>query len=225
MHLSDCFIEEMAYVRGLVATLATGQPAYDEVRDEIRRLLSESGAHPSAAHFPPEAYDEARFAVCAWIDEEILASSWTERSQWLRDQLQRLHYNTTDAGEEFFRRLGRLAPDDREVREVYYLCLALGFTGRYCHPGDEPLLEQLKAAQLKLLLGDCALPSGAGAALFPEAHPRRKASGGSGLSRGQAPLATAACLAAPLFLFLILFLIYRFTLSGVSENFLRTVTN
>ena len=225
MHLSDCFMETMAYVTYLLKTVESKKPPYEEVKSKIRELLSESEACLACGSFTKEDYQQAHFAICAWVDEAILGSAWDKRSFWLKDQLQRLHYNTTAAGEEFFDRLNRIGLHQREVREVYYLCLALGFTGQYCHKNDEYQLEQIKTSNLKLLLGSSVgLPSLERADLFPEAYPSGTTEIGKQKIRMGSRLVTAFCLAGPVLLFCILYGIYRFTLGGVSENFLRTVT-
>lgn len=226
MHLSDCFMNVMAYVTYLLKSVELKQPGYEEVQKEIRNLLAKSEEHVSRGHVQREDYDQARFALCAWIDEAILSSRWLHKNRWLNDQLQRLYYNTTDAGEEFFERLNGIGLHQRDVREVYYLCLALGFSGRYCNPGDEYNLEQIKTAHLKLLLGSSVgIPSLERAELFPEAHPSGTTEVGRQRSQAGSRLMTAICLVAPLLLFGVLYLVYRFTLSGISENFLRTVTS
>jgi type VI secretion system protein ImpK len=226
MHLSDCFIKNFAYVSYFLKSVEARQPDYEQVRADIQRLIRESEALLVHGTLSRDDYDQARFAVCAWVDEALLKSPWKHRNLWLKEQLQRNYYNTTDAGEEFFDRLGSLGLHQREVREVYYLCLALGFTGRYCHPGEEYQLEQIKTSNLKLLLGSSVgLPSLERTDLFPEAYPAVVAdSGPKKVGRGSW-LASALCLAGPVFLFFLLYLIYRFTLNGVGETFLRTVAN
>lgn len=225
MHLSDCFMDTMAYVTYLLKTVEAKQPAYDEVKSTIRRLLAESELHVGKGVFTRDDYDQARFAICAWVDEAILSSAWNQKSFWLKDQLQRLHYNTTAAGEEFFDRLSAIGLHQREVREVFYLCLALGFTGRYCHKNDEYQLEQIKTSNLKLLLGSSVgLPSLERTDLFPEAYPNNTAEIGKQKIRVGSRAVSAVCLIGPVLLFGILFVIYRFTLGGISENFLRMVT-
>ncbi|RNC71728.1 MAG: DotU family type IV/VI secretion system protein [Desulfuromonadales bacterium] len=224
MHLTDCFMELLAYAIHFLRTAAVRQPPYGEVRKEIDLLLAQSESAFRRCSFSRDEYELARFAVCAWIDEAVLSSAWSEKGLWLREQLQRLHYNTTEAGEEFFDRLNALGLHQREVREVFYLCLALGFTGKYCKPGDEYQLEQVKTAQLKLLVGSSVgLPSLERTELFPEAYPAAAPTLAPARRRlGFSPL-VAACCAGPAVLFIILFLVYRFTLSGVGENFIRTV--
>jgi type VI secretion system protein ImpK len=215
----------MAYVTYLLKTVESKQPAYEEVKSNIRRLLTESEANLDRGPFTRDDYDQARFAICAWVDEAILSSAWNQKNFWLKDQLQRLYYNTTAAGEEFFDRLSVIGLHQREVREVYYLCLALGFTGRYCHKNDEYQLEQIKTSNLKLLLGSSVgLPSLERSDLFPEAYPSGTTELGKQKIRVGSRLVSAICLAGPVLLFCILYVIYRFTLGGISENFLRTVT-
>ena len=224
MHLSDCFMDVMAYVSSLVTSVETTQPHYEDVKKEITRLLSESEAHVACGLVSRDDYDLARFALCAWVDEAILSSLWLHKNRWLNDQLQRLHYNTTDAGEAFFVRLDSLGPHQRDVREVYYLCLALGFAGRYCQPGDELALEQVRTSNLKILLSSLeGVPSLEQAVLFPEADAGEDVKLDKDNAKPGSRLVCAICLAAPLALFFILYLVYHFTLSGISESFLRTV--
>ncbi len=226
MHLSDCFMKIFAYVSYLIATPEAGKPCYEQVKGDVLQFIAESETLFAQGGFLRDDYDSARFAVCAWVDEALLNSPWAERNRWLEDQLQRRYYHTTDAGEEFFDRLNALGLHQREVREVFYLCLAIGFTGRYCHPGDEYQLEQVKTSNLKLLLGSSVgLPSLERTDLFPEAHPSGSPeSTKQRIGRGNR-IILCICLATPVLLFCLLFLIYRFTLGGVGDNFLRTVAN
>ncbi len=224
MHLSDCFIELVAYVVYFLKTVETRPSPYDQVKTDVLRLLTQSESCVKKGLFPPEDYDLARFAICAWVDESILRSAWNQKTQWQREQLQRLYYQTTDAGELFFERLNTLGFHQRDVREVYYICLALGFKGRFIHAGDEYLLGQVKSSNLKLLMGSSVgIPSLERAELFPEAYPVESA--GAGYSRRRFPFSvvTVFCLVGPAVFFVLLYLIYRFALSGIAENFLRTV--
>jgi type VI secretion system protein ImpK len=226
MHLSDCFREVFAYVTYFLKSAETKQPTFEQIKGDVRRLLKDSEGIMGRGGLSREDYELSCFAVCAWVDEAILKSSWQEKGLWLKDQLQRLYYNTTDAGEEFFDRLTALGLHQREVREVFYLCLALGFSGRYCHPGDEYQLEQIRTSNLKLLLGSSVgLPSLERADLFPEAYPATSAGPAVRGRRFRFNIATIFCLVAPVLFFSILYLVYRFTLDGVGENFLRTVAN
>ena len=166
----------------------------------------------------------ARFAVFAWIDEAILNSPWKEKDRWQGEQLQRLHYHTTDAGEIFYERLNAIGFHQREVREVYFLCLALGFTGRFIHAGDEHLLEQLKISNLKLITGSAMdLPNLESEELFPEALPVTEGFPGQRDARKRFTFYTLGGIAIPVLLFGVLFMIYRFVLENVGDNFIGTL--
>jgi type VI secretion system protein ImpK len=221
MRLTDCFIELVAYAAYFLKTVAKRQPPFDQVKADIQRLISKSQESLNKGTFSQEDYDLARFAIFAWIDEAILNSSWKEKHLWQGEQLQRFYYQTADAGEIFFERLNILGPHQRDVREVYYLCLAIGFMGRYCHEGDEYLLEQLKTSNLKLLTGSSVgLPSLEKGELFPEAYPVESNEVISPKGEKRFSTFTLLCLGAPVLLYLVLFLTYRFILNNIGESLL-----
>lgn len=224
MHLTDCFVELVAYVVYFRKTASIKQHQYEQVKADVMRLLSQSEQCVEKGTFVREDYDQARFAVCAWVDEIILSSTWDQKGKWQREQLQRIYYNTTEAGEEVFERLNNLGLHQREAREVYYLCLALGFKGRYCKQGDDFLLEQLKTSNLKFLMGSSVgLPSLERLDLFPESYPLERAQIAPQKRKLNFSILTILGIVTPVLLFGLLFFIYYFTLSGVGENILKTI--
>ncbi|MBN1932238.1 MAG: DotU family type IV/VI secretion system protein [Desulfobacterales bacterium] len=223
MRLTDCFLELIAYVAYFLKNAADRQPAFDQVKADIQRLISESQDSLKKGNLSAEDYDLARFAIFAWIDEAILNSGWNEKDKWQREQLQRIYYRTADAGEIFFERLNAVGPHQRDVREVYYLCLAMGFMGRYCREGDEYLLDQLKTSNLKLIMGSSMGLGALTEELFPEAYPVESSTAGVGKVKNRFSFFTILCLGFPVVLYGVLFLIYRFILSNIGENLLSTV--
>lgn len=224
MRLADCFMEPIAYVAYFLKTVDAGQPAYETVRAEIDRLVTENDRHCENENFPAEEYDMARFAVFAWIDEAVLNSGWREKNRWQGELLQRVHYQTTNAGELFYERLNTVGYHQRDVREVYYLCLALGFTGRHCHPGDDFLLRQLKNSNLKLLTGTPAGPPPVDATvLFPEAYGDNSGKVVPQNKRGGFSAFNALWIGIPVVAFGLSFLLYRFFLDGLVNSLLAPV--
>ena len=219
MRLTDCFIDVMAYVAYFLKSVPAQQAPYAQVKADVQRLMLESEQRSRQGEISPEDYDLARFAVSAWIDEAILGSAWEEKNQWQSEQLQRLYYQTTDAGEIFFDRLNELGPHQRDVREVYYLCLAMGFSGRYCNEGDDLLLSQLRTSNLKLLTGS-GLSALEKSQLFPEAYPPDSPDEAVSGGRFRFSGFTLLCLGAPVILFVFLFIIYHFILGNVGETIL-----
>ena len=222
MRLTDCFMDVLAYVAYFLNS--SMQSSYDKVRTDVQRMISDSERLSGDASISREDHDMARFAVCAWIDEAIIGSAWKDKGLWTREPLQRIYYQTSNAGELFFERLNRLGPHQQGVREIYYICLALGFMGRFCNKGDEFLLEQLKLSNLKLLTGSSmGLPAIDKGDLFPEAYPKGEVDIGKKKTRRGFPFHVFFGLGAPLLLLLVLFIIYKFVLSNIGENILGTV--
>ncbi len=58
-------------------------------------------------------------------------------------------FRTNRAGDEFYDHLARLRADQHHAREIYYLCLALGFEGRYA--GHDAERAELMRQQFELL--------------------------------------------------------------------------
>ena len=97
--------------------------------DEQFRSL-ESRARQSDV--PQEDVQQAKYAIAAFIDEMILTSNWSLKDSWSDKPLQLAYFNDFSAGEEFYNRIEtHRAAKKNSVLEVYYLCLALGFRGKY----------------------------------------------------------------------------------------------
>lgn len=219
MRLTDIFMELLAYVTYFNKSVAVKQPSYDQVKADITRLMSDIEIRVGQADITPDDFDLARFAVVAWVDETLLSSQWQDKDRWQKESLQRLYYQTADAGEIFFDRLNTIGPHQRDVREVYYLCLAMGFKGRYIHEGDDYLLDQLKTSNLKLLTGtSVGIPSLETGNFFPEALPLEAEALTPKKSGRHFSKFTLIGFAVPVVLFVGLFVIYKFILSHIGDS-------
>jgi len=202
MRLIDCFVDIMVYVSYLVKPGDGSRVSYEKARADINRLIKESERFTTEESVTQADYDLARFGVFAWIDESVMSSSWDGKTQWQKELLQRQYYNTVDAGELFFDRLNSIGLHQRDVREVYYICLAKGFTGQFCNPGDEILLEGLKNENLKILTGSSVgVPSVDSRELFPEAYPTESDVVMPGKRGKRISFFTVFCLGAPVILY------------------------
>jgi type VI secretion system protein ImpK len=139
----------VGYVQLFLGAPEGNRPSVPELRSYLLAQLDSFLRDPAAQAVPEDEVAEARFAVVAWCDEMILRSNWLGREEWESDTLQFQLYRTRNAGDEFFGRLERLRPDQNEAREVYFLCLALGFIGRYAD--DEAARRTLMTQQYEQL--------------------------------------------------------------------------
>jgi type VI secretion system protein ImpK len=139
----------LAYVQLFGEAADAQRPSAPALRNQILSLLDAFAKDPHAQQIPADEVEEARFALVAWADETILRSSWSGREDWLRDLLQLQLFRTNRAGDEFYDHLARLRADQHHAREIYYLCLALGFEGRYA--GHDAERAELMRQQFELL--------------------------------------------------------------------------
>ena len=121
--------DALALAAGLGADGSWPSPV--DLRKQIVAELRRMVARCKAAGIAEAEIAEARYAIVAFVDDRVLRSSWPGRTEWMKEPLQVQMYREYAAGENFFARLGALLRrKDRPLSlEVYYLCLALGFTG------------------------------------------------------------------------------------------------
>jgi type VI secretion system protein ImpK len=78
--------------------------------------------------------EETKYALIALMDETVLSVPGASRDYWISRPLQLDYFGDNLAGQEFFNKLQNLLlqPESKkDVLEVYYLCLSLGFEGKY----------------------------------------------------------------------------------------------
>jgi type VI secretion system protein ImpK len=130
--------------------LAHGLPSADELQRRISGMFDQMSRRCREVGIDEADYNEARYAIAAFIDEQVLRADWPGRQQWLSRPLQFLYFNENTAGEGFFAHMQALQnqPHKAHVLEIYYLCLELGFQGKYAVSGGEgmrPLVDQVGA--------------------------------------------------------------------------------
>lgn len=116
-----------------------------------------------------ELQQDIKYALAALCDEQVLDSDYKEKNLWLESTLQWQLFEDNCAGVGFFKRLTRLQCHPKAnypVLMIYYLCLQMGFKGRYALESSDQLsvvqstlyeLIQLQQARAELLV--TALPA------------------------------------------------------------------
>jgi len=218
MRLLDCFVKPLAYTAYIVG-ISGDDPdniSAQQVTGIIPILLDESQKMAEQAGFSQQEFNEARFAVCAFIDEAILCSNWPERNVWQGELLQRRFYSTNRAGEEFYTRMNNLESSSNHMRDVYYHCLALGFKGRYFPTEMEIDLDEIKKREyLKIKMENGILTTSSLAGFFPESCPNNSAPRRRTLPRIALSYFTIFMILAPLIFLALTYLSYNALLDGM----------
>ncbi len=137
----DCF-NALVQFRALDASSAVSpQLPYQRLCGFIDQMLSlarESG------------YDEVdvvdmAYAIVALADEVALHKGGSIRDFWMQRPLQLHYFNENLAGEGFFHRLNAVMSDPGrvDILRIYYLCLLLGFQGKFAIRGGELELDAI----------------------------------------------------------------------------------
>lgn len=154
--LLDSYTELLSYVLYLTHDPSLAQSA-DAAAAIIDQLLVRSRDLASDNGFEENLWLEGLYPVAAWVDEQLLNLEWAGRDAWIGKSLQRRYFNTTLAGRDFFVRLDQLEESNTTLREVYDICLALGFRGQFFDSDDTPRLKEIAEKNLSKYIQDLPL--------------------------------------------------------------------
>lgn len=152
MHLVDCFVDVFSYVREFIE--APGDASEADLRGKLDEMFASKVHLALESGYQAQHFDDAKFAVCAWIDEQILSSSLAFKEDWRARLLQKHYFNTVKGGQQFFEKLNLLDQFDAfdmDVREVFFYCLAFGFHGKYYTDAGLTELAAIRQTNLQLL--------------------------------------------------------------------------
>lgn len=106
--------------------------------DRLRRAVVEAmrrfETEALATGMDTRSLRAARYALCATIDDLVLSTPWGSTSAWAQQSMTSIFHNEVTGGEQFFEILEQMQKDlghHAPVVELMYLCMSLGFVGRY----------------------------------------------------------------------------------------------
>ena len=107
----------------------------DAFQGSVDRFFDDLEREARTANYSVEQVKDTQYALCAFLDESVLRSGDNHLRQHLELQpLQFRHFGVHLAGQGFFDKIDALRADVKQnldVLEVYHLCLALGFEGKF----------------------------------------------------------------------------------------------
>ena len=150
-NLSDLASESFMLILQLRTTNNYGSAV--EIKSRISEMFDRFENNARKTGFDNEKIHFSKFALVAFLDETIISSEWSEKDEWLAEPLQIKLFNTFNAGEEFFTHMSNLrqrTSTNKDVLEIYYLCLSLGFKGKYQLQSPENLRRIIDDLNLEL---------------------------------------------------------------------------
>lgn len=119
------------------------QPS-NNLRRTIDGMLRQMEQSAEALGYREAQVQSAKFALAAFTDETVLTADFPLRDEWEKFALQLEYFGEQLAGVKFYERLDRLMKEgesNADVLEVYYICLLVGYKGKY---NIDLLEDQLK---------------------------------------------------------------------------------
>ena len=135
--------------------LARGEhPPLGPEHDKLLTMLGEAEQRASTSTQSAHDFELARHALVYWIDEILINSSWEYSLEWKNHILEWDIYRERLRADRFFekaREAEALAGTD--PLETFYLCVALGFRGRFAVEEPRELLKWGERAYARVLAG------------------------------------------------------------------------
>lgn len=146
------------------------QPEYLHFRQQVVAALQNLERDAQDERIEREDVQEASYALALFIDEQVVGSSWEAKEQWAAEPLHIVLHQDAEGGVNFFRRLESLGDRQTEVKEVFLVCLALGFRGKYAAEElrrQATRIDEIKQGVLKSIR---TTPLDKEELLFPDAY-------------------------------------------------------
>jgi type VI secretion system protein ImpK len=151
--LVDAASPILALISRLAATIT--QNDVEELRGRVREEFAVFERRAAVAGLRPEILRACHYALCATVDDVASNMPWGSQNVWADQSMARVFHNDTSGGERFFHLLGSFERDPEsygEVLELFYLCLSLGFQGRFrLLPEGAAELAALRARLYRLI--------------------------------------------------------------------------
>ncbi len=90
-----------------------------------------------------EVWNKAKYALVAWLDEQMIGAPWEGSKWWENNVLERKYFFDRRAYDYFFPQAEEAAKlPNKDALEVFYLCVILGFRGFYDRPNAAQTAEK-----------------------------------------------------------------------------------
>jgi type VI secretion system protein ImpK len=132
---------------------ALRHPDPNGLRARLREQLDGFERSAKGSGLPEDRVFVARYALCALLDDSVTATPWGR--DWAREGLVAELHGDASGADKFFALLEQMSSDPAgyfELLEFFYICLSLGFEGKYrVGEGGRQALMQARTRLYELL--------------------------------------------------------------------------
>jgi type VI secretion system protein ImpK len=116
----------------------------NDLRPKIATLLDDFERRGERYRFSSKIIQVSKFALASFVDETMLSSNFNLKEEWEKNPLQLEYFGEHLAGNKFFEKLAAMIKQvdvTADAVEIYYVCMLLGFKGRYAVYEKDRLLS------------------------------------------------------------------------------------
>jgi type VI secretion system protein ImpK len=116
----------------------------NDLRPKIAALLDDFERRGERYRFSSKIIQVSKFALASFVDETVLSSNFNLKEEWEKNPLQLEYFGEHLAGNKFFDKLAAMLKQidvTADAVEIYYVCMLLGFKGRYAVYEKDKLLS------------------------------------------------------------------------------------
>lgn len=132
----------------LILRLKAGivQPSND-LRPKIASLLKDFEERALRYRYRESIIQVAKFGLASFVDETVLTNNFPLKEDWEKYPIQLEYFGEQLAGNKFYDKLEAMLRQidvTQDAVEVYYVCMLLGFKGRYAVYEHDKLLATMQ---------------------------------------------------------------------------------
>jgi type VI secretion system protein ImpK len=146
------------------------EPGYQQFRQEVLNALQRIESEAQQHGVEREDASKAVYALSLFMDEQVAESEWTGKMQWMNEPLSIVKLQDPQGGINFFSILDSLGERQKALKEVFLVCLALGFRGKYAELDLTQQSARIAEVRQKVVRSIHPAPLESRKLLFPEAY-------------------------------------------------------
>lgn len=126
----------------------------NDLRPQVAALLEDFEKRAKRYRFNHKIVQVSKFALASFVDETVLTNNFPLRDEWEKNPLQLEYFGEQLAGNKFFDKLQAMLKQieaTQDAVEIYYVCMLLGFKGRYGVYEQEKLLAIMQSTAKALV--------------------------------------------------------------------------
>lgn len=147
----------------LILRLRAGivQPS-NNLRPKFAQMLDEFEKRSERYRINHKIVRVSKFALAAFIDETVLTNNFPLKDEWEKNALQLEYFGEQLAGNKFFDKLESMLKQMKvtaDAVEVYYVCMLLGFKGKYAVYEQDKFLSTMQKTANALVKAGKIVPT------------------------------------------------------------------